>query len=803
MPLSLRLTIVLCSMLVTGCLNAQTITGTISNNNGKSLPFATIKLGATQQGIIADLNGHFSISYQPAITFIEVSYTGHESKKIPITATTANLLIVLNTTKEELAEVIISAADVNKAKKIMNKVVENKHRHNPDKYSRYRCNVYYKMVAGIDMPDTLSNPKKDSAKDNTLRKLLANQHLFVTETKSIRHWKRPQQLQEEVTASRMSGLKTPLFTNIITDILPFHAYNDFININGKDYASPLSKGLHQRFRYKLIDEILQGTDTIWMIDFTPRKNQEDLRGTLFIHSNGFAVKHLLAYTKDTILQRSFGIEQQYTLVDNKWFPEKLNYLIDWTLSNDSVKTNVYMKGTSVIDSVSWEDQKGFRFNKSRTVIIQDGAINKTENAWATIRPVALDAKEDRTYHFMDSLSRKKNLDRLVTYAGKLTEGKFPVGPFDINLGRIYNYNRYEKSRVGLGLQTNDKLSNHFSVGGWAGYGFGDKQWKYGGFGEIYLDKFKDNVFKVSYSKDIKDPGRLQINKDLDKNYLRLYLLNRVDMVERYAASVQNRIGYFNTEISGAYEKTVPQYAYAWENDGRLEQQFTSYEATLNMRYAFGERRVPAFGKYHNAGTRYPILYGRFNIGKIKEGNIPYHQLIGAISWHKKINRVGTEKFLLIGGLSQSNKNLPLSKLFAGNGFALDRLSVHVFGGMQTMLPYEYYMDRFVNFYWQHDFDFRLYNLKIGSGTINSVPNPAFAVNTLWGNMAHTSAHQFVSFNVPTKAYTEAGLLLNRLLRLKYLNLYYLNLNLGYFQQLTPGFTLKNKGRFVVGFGVDL
>ncbi len=801
MRLNQLLIIFLITVLFNVTVNAQTITGTITNTNGKTLPFATIKLGSTQQGLIADLDGKFSLHFQPSIAFIEVSYTGHESKKIYINSTNLQLSVVLNISKETLNEVVISATDISKVKRIMNKAVANKQLHNPDKYNQYRCRVYYKMVAGIDIPDT---PKNDTAqKDNSLRKLLTNQHLFVTETQSIRHWKKPQHLQEEVLASKMSGLKTPLFTNIITDILPFHAYNDFININGKDYFSPLSKGLHQRFSFKLIDEILQNQDTVWMIGFTPRKHEEDLRGTIYIHSNGFAVKHLLAYTKDTILKREFGIEQQYTFIDNKWFPEKLNYLIDWTLENDVNTTKVYMKGTSLIDSVSWQEPKGFRFNKAYTVKLRKGAESKTDTAWQNIRPIELDAKEDRTYVFMDSLSEKRNLDRLVSYAGKLTEGKFPVGAFDINLGRIYSYNKYEKSRLGLGLQTNEKVSDNFSVGGWAGYGFGDKRWKYGGFGEIYFDKYKDQVFKINYSKDIKDPGRLQINKDLDKNYLRLYLLQRVDLVESYSAAIQNRMGYFNTEVAGYYQKIVPQYLYRLENNGKIDTRFTNYELALNVRYAFGERRVPAFGKYYNSGTKYPILYGRFNTGKITEGNIRYHQFIATVSWQKKINRIGTEKFLVIGGLSQSNKNLPLSKLFAGNGFALDRMSVHVFGGMQTMLPYDFYMDKFLNAYWQHDFDFRLYTLKIGEGKVSSIPNLGFGINTLWGNLRNRKAHQLVQVNVPTKAYTEAGILLNRILRLKYLNLYYLNLNLGYFHQVTPQTAIKNNGRFVFGFGVDL
>ena len=54
--------IIVLTLFVTGSLNtglAQTITGQVTDAEGRALPFATIKFGNTKQGVIANLNGKF------------------------------------------------------------------------------------------------------------------------------------------------------------------------------------------------------------------------------------------------------------------------------------------------------------------------------------------------------------------------------------------------------------------------------------------------------------------------------------------------------------------------------------------------------------------------------------------------------------------------------------------------------------------------------------------------------------------------------------------------------------------------
>jgi hypothetical protein len=74
---------------------------------------------------------------------------------------------------------------------------------------------------------------------------------------------------------------------------------------------------------------------------------------------------------------------------------------------------------------------------------------------------------------------------------------------------------------------------------------------------------------------------------------------------------------------------------------------------------------------------------------------------------------------------------------------------------------------------------------------------------LWGNMDHQSAQQNIEFKTAEKGYSEAGLILNSILRLKYLGLYYITTNVGYFAHIKDELDLSKNSSIVIGIGVDL
>ncbi len=783
-----------------------------SQRTHATLPFVTVKFAETGRGTIADLDGRFTIPVVEvgALPWIEISAIGYEPQKclLPLTKDT----IFLRAGENALREVVVRP-DKDKIKRILDAAIANKNHNNPDKYDWYRCKMYYKMLVDVVLPDSLRSDTSKQGRE--VFKFLENQHLLMSETYSTRTWKKPQQLQEEVTGSRFSGLQKSMFTGLVTDVLPFHSYNDYITLNGKDYHNPLSRGYSQYYKFRLEDELLQGQDTIWHLSFKPRGvNANDLEGSIYIHSDGFAISSLVASAIDTMLKRRVRIEQQYEQVTEdsitRWFPRHLNYIIEWTLTSNKMPITYLLKGNSLIDSTTFREDKSFHFDKVHSILLTPGADERTDDAWVHLRPIPLDAREARTYKVIDSIGLQYHFDNFMGYLSRLPEGKVPVGIFDLDLKRLVSGNYFEGMRLGLGVQTNEKWIKWLSLGAWAGYGFGDTHWKYGAFAEVYADKTHEFVFKGGYSYDLGDPGRVKINDELDRDYLNYYLLRRVDKVATYYVSVKKKFGYWNLELSGRSQDITPAYAYSFSTPAGPVNSYKANEVSLNFRYAFAERTAPFYGRYYSSGTKYPIWYGKVTTGAIDAGglNIPYTQALTALAWHKHLNRLGNEQFFLQGGKSWSNGTLPLGKLFAGPGYryssgkGLD-FSYYSFGGIISMFPYDYYTDQFVSFVFRHDFDWKLYKVKFRGNKFSSAPNIALQYGMLYGMLQDRQAQEQVALQVPDNAYHEAGALINNLIRLNYLDVFYFTLNVGYFYHFAPVTDYNKNGKFVLGLGVEL
>ncbi len=796
------------------CVYAQQgISGRVFDAKTKeAVPFATVRFGGGSEGMIAGLDGSFELPEAGRhADFIEVSSLGYKTQKIA--ALKDGMKIYLQPDDKMLSEVQVTPP-YEKMRRIINNAIANKDQNNPDKYDWYRCHVYYKMLADATLPDSVL---MDTAKDvREIKDFLDRQHLLMSETYSVRTWRKPQHLQEDVIASRFSGLKKSVFTSLVTGIVPFHAYNDYITMNGKDYHNPISKGFEQYYKFNLSDELIQGGDTVWVLSFIPnglRSNR--MTGKVYINSNGYAISHIIARANDTMLKLSVRIEQEsellpYTATEGRWFPSQLNYIIDWQQKANDTPVTIHLKGTSRIDSVSFTEDKSFRFDRSHTVRLMTRASELSDSAWKAIRPEPLNMKETETYHVIDSLGNEYHADKIVGYLSKLPEGKVPLGPVDVDLKRLISANKYENVRFGLGLQTNEEVIKWMSVGAWAGYGIEDGEWKYGVFTELYGDPYKEFVFRFGYSDDIEEPGRVRLSRDLDKNYLKMYLLRRVDEKRTWAASVKKRMGYWNVELTGSRQDIIPKYTYALEYKGTDHTEFTATEASINFRYAYAERTTPIFSYYTRQGTKYPIVYGKLTTGLLESAGgmqVPYTQATAAVQWHKHINRIGMEHFLVECGKSWCSDPLPLGKLFAGNGLKYDtryNSGLYSFGGMITMYPYEYYTDQFFNVVIRHDFDWKLYKLESKKFIASSLPFISLQYDVLYGSMDNPEAQRYVGFFIPDQGYHEAGLLLNDILRVRLFNLYYLTQHIGYFYHIgdLPA-TNKDNGRFVVGLGIEL
>ena len=121
------------------------IKGTIINESGEPLPFATIYVKNTTYGVTSNSDGEYYIELKPGSHVIIFSYVGHISKELPIQLTekgrTINITLLESATS--LNELEIVSNTKNKAKEVMAKA-RKKRKLYLNAIENYSCNTYLK-----------------------------------------------------------------------------------------------------------------------------------------------------------------------------------------------------------------------------------------------------------------------------------------------------------------------------------------------------------------------------------------------------------------------------------------------------------------------------------------------------------------------------------------------------------------------------------------------------------------------------------------------------------------------------------
>jgi TonB-linked SusC/RagA family outer membrane protein len=105
---SLFVTAILCSVLVFA--QNRDISGTVTDANGKPIPFASITVKGTKNGVTADADGKFTIKGVPSGTVLVITSVGFDDKEIT-TGTSNNVTVSLSpTATTNLTEVVVTSA---------------------------------------------------------------------------------------------------------------------------------------------------------------------------------------------------------------------------------------------------------------------------------------------------------------------------------------------------------------------------------------------------------------------------------------------------------------------------------------------------------------------------------------------------------------------------------------------------------------------------------------------------------------------------------------------------------------------
>ena len=794
----------------------QSVNSVVADSNTRQiLSFVTVQYN--NKSFITGLDGRFHLpAVKETATF---SHVGYRTVSRSIESISDGDTIFLSPLSKSL-QVVIVKSQSEKIRRIINTAIARRALTNPDFYEGYQCNVYYKMTLDVTRygnynfdsirhrSDSITAKRrrgKDTAGKAPDSSAFAREpsYWMMSESVSERLYRKPAKVQETVIASRFSGLKKTYFPNLITGVLPFHIASDFILMNGKEFSNPIAKGWQTRYRFILEDEVLLNSDTVFILSFqpSPGKQFNSLAGLVYINSHGFAVSHLKASNEspDSASKRFSTIEYTSAIVDGRWFPQELNYEIRFE-SFPLPFTQLIWVGHSRIDNTSLKPPPLARFDRTHPVKIADSVDLYDSMRWIGFRGDTLQRKEARTYVLIDSLAKEAKLESFINRMANLSLGRYSIGKLDIDLNRIIVMNEYEKVRLGIGLYTNNKISKYYSIGGWAGYGFRDKLWKYGSSLMLFPKGNKEQWLNFAMENSYRIPGQVNLHPELERLGLRNWLLEQIEKLKEYSVTGSIRAGYWEMRPSLTYQEIDPVNIPGFDYEGKPVNHFTGRFAAMGFRYAYGEQRFPFFDNYLPGTTKYPIGYLKFGFGNVTQESYKtgYWRVLAAATYEVAINRWGKDNFRLEGGYTKSveGKPLPRSFLLAGNGYRRAGNNYYTMAGFVTMRPFQYYSDKYISLLYKHDFQKYLYQMKF------SKPSLALAHNMIFGSLSKSSQLANNDIQSYGAGYHETGILLNQVLR-KNFNFGTLNLDVGYFYHWSGRIDLKNQGLLTAGVSLGL
>jgi hypothetical protein len=728
--------------------NAWKISGRVLiHSNKEPIPFVNIAIAGKSAGTTTDIDGRFSLSVNEPTVTLNFSHIAHEPKSVVFHQDDAfPITILLKAVVLNLKEVAILPEE-NPAHRIIDSLIAHIPDNDPKNISFYSCTIYEKINAAMDTTQKVIFTKTDSTQSK-MNDFFYENGIFIMENVFERTYIKPNRDYNKVIATKMSGVEHPLFVATLAQLQSVSLYDPTFVIGTKEYISPVSKGSTKRYFFLMQDTTFsERGDTIFQISYRPRRETSfnGLEGVLSINTNGWALQNATTspYNSDTSSVKIKMREMYQQLENGQWFPYQIHsdYIVKITIPKTILTGRSYYSNVNL-------SEKPKRLGETGIKMLPDAGTKDTL-FWNEYRVAPLSEKDLNVYHFIDSAMKAERFESYLKVMLALMDLKIKIWKFDLNIDKIYNYQEYQGSYLGLGITTNYEFSKILELGGFWGYGFKDKKTKYGGHASVMFYRPRNIKFKASYSFDGLAVGQetfYEVNKSLFfSNYYQQFFIRNVDYTETLGGSFFiDPLPYLQTETGFYHAFRKPGYDYSF-----VPTEQTAFETTtlqLKMRYAFREGRISLPHKrqvLHAMRHPYPVVSVNYTHGfkNLLNGDFDFNRLEGNIQQSIHWRLIGKTKFELHGGYVF--EDIPYSLLFSPSStFASGKnvnLTVSSFTSFATMRRNEFVNDRHISFFFSHDFKHLFGKPKPKVAKIIDF-QPAIVTNIGWGTLRKPENH---------------------------------------------------------------
>ena len=440
--------ILLTTLLLNGvfALSAQQsiLSGHITDQNGRPVPFASVYVQRSTYGTTANENGDYFFKLKSGEYDVVYRFVGYKlvNQHLQMSGSDRRLNVQM---VEEPFKLIPGKVKIdgnyNPAAEIMRKVVDNRLYHLRE-INGYSCAVYIKGVKTItDTPKTLLG--------KGMQKLLkldtgARGISYQSESISSYSFEQKHKVKEVFIGLKVSGVDPPFGYNKASD-LQVNFYEDLFiidGLNGHGFVSPLAKYAWAYYKYKLLGSVVEDGKTIDKIQVIPRRRSvRSFQGSIYIIEGDWRV-----YSVDLFLTKkennlnfidTLKVSQQYIPVKNTWAPISFQYRYHADVYG--LKYTGYYLGIYNHYRIDTQFTKGY-FN-GEVLHVDTEAKTRSASFWAENRPVPLTQPEVRVYYTRDSLYKAEQ-NKPYQDSVQHENNKFGLFPYLIDgYTATYKHNR--------------------------------------------------------------------------------------------------------------------------------------------------------------------------------------------------------------------------------------------------------------------------------------------------------------------------------------------------------------------------
>ena len=656
------------------------------------------------------------------------------------------------------------------AEKIIEIVLQHLPEHDPSYFDSYSAITHNRFR----IKKSISPITEDLKIDTTER--ISNQNnskfFFSSETLTFQKLLKPGFNQSENLSTKTEGKNEGSYTKLANSLSDISLLKPIINLYNKSYLSPFSQLASGNYAYSLGDSVTASGDSLYKITFHPKlgKQFDGFIGTAVLDTKEFAVRQINAQsTQNDPQEPLLIITQNFEQLNEIWLPSGRNIKVFFNKKDDKNQTDTNEDNLIAESTINIYQQQinpalspdGFK------TAAQPSSKNDSKPA---ISPgnyiyIPINQKDSLTQLIADSAIIAENHNQQTKLIRFISEGKIPLGYFNLDYNRIFGYNIFEGLKLGLGGETNRLLSKHFTIGGYISYGHKDKSVRNGEWINFYPSRSSDLRIQLSY-KDVNvelgEPEFLETKTLLNPESYRYLLIKNMYASKRYSTGIEYRpIKELNYYLFGDLSDNHSQQNTLF----LIEHPFSPIRLTrtgLQLRYTPGivlqmedgrqkEMNIPKSDYYLTVIQGLTILGGEYKYTKMEfkgKFNLPF-------------SRLGTTTIVLRGGTM--SQNAPVIEFFNGYGSFAGAFSLAAPYSFGTMQLNEFAAANYTAFHLRHDFSTWLF-----PENFRTRPTFIIAQNIGFGRL---NENQQMQFNLKDyrKGFYETGFEVNNLLRMNYLS----------------------------------